>query len=175
MKRLLVCLTLASIGMFATAAFAGAAVTPKGKSTTIRVYGVDVAGSMSFTTAAGKPVGENATPAPGDQLEDATNLYHGSNTHHAKSSFATVWQHCVVISVSQTALPANCSIAVAIGGSMIISQSVQNFASNSSTLVFPVTTGTGVYNGATGRIVVVNLGNPSNSTTSNATIQVTTP
>src|SRR5580658_2061151 len=173
MRRLLACLTLASIGTFATTAIAGAAVTPNGKSTTLRVYGVN--GFSSFTTAAGKPLAENATPAAGDQLQNSTNLYHGSNTHHSKSSFATVWQHCVVISVSQTSLPANCEIVVAIGGSMIISQSVLNFASNSSTIVFPVTTGTGVYNGATGRIVVVNLGNPSNSTTSNATIQVTTP
>jgi hypothetical protein len=173
MRRLLACLTLASIGTFATTAIAGAAVTPKGKSTTLRVYGVN--GFSSFTTAAGKPLGENATPGPGDVLQNSTTLYHGSNTHHTKTSFATVWQHCVVISVSQTSLPANCEIVVAIGGSMIISQSVLNFASNSSTIVFPVTTGTGVYNGATGRIVVVNLGNPSTSTTSNATIEVTTP
>jgi hypothetical protein len=173
MRRLLACLTLVSIGIFASATLAGAAATPKAKTTTLRVYGVT--GYSNFITAAGKPIAGNAGPVAGDQLLQSVNLYHGSNTHHSKGSFATASEHCVVISVSQTSLPANCEIVVSIGGSMLISLSVQNFASNASALVFPVVTGTGVFSEATGRIVVVNLGNPNNSTTSNATIQVTTP
>ena len=78
-------------------------------------------------------------------------------------------------SASQTSLPAKCQVYVSIGSSMLISFSTVNFASNASTMVFPVVQGTGVYTGATGRIVVVNLGNPNTTTTSNATIQVTTP
>jgi len=159
--------------MFATATFAGAAVTPKAKSTTIRVYGVN--GYSNFITAAGKPIGENAAPVPGDQLLQSVNLYHGSNSHHAKGFFATASLHCLITAVSQTSVPASCEVVVAIGGSEIISLSVQNFATSPPAMVFPVVTGTGVFNEATGRIVVVNLGNPNNSTTSNALIQVTTP
>ena len=173
MRRLLACLTLVSFGIFASATFAGAGVTPKAKATTLRLYGVN--GYSNFTTAAGKPVAENATPVPGDQILQSVNLYHGSNSHHAKSSYATASLHCVITAVSQTSVPASCEIVVAIGGSELISLSVQNFATSPSAMVFPVVTGTGVFNEATGRIVVVNLGNPNNSTTSNALIQVATP
>jgi hypothetical protein len=173
MRHLLACLTLVLVAIFTSATFAGAAVTPKAKSTTLRVYGVD--GYSSFTTPAGKAVPQNAEPAVGDQFLQSVNLYHGSNTHHSASSFATVSLHCVITAVSQTSLPASCELAVSIGGSLLISLSVQNFATSASTMVFPITTGTGVYNQATGRIVVVNIGNPSTSTKSNAEIQVTTP
>jgi hypothetical protein len=173
MKPLLACLALGSLVTFGSASLAGAVVTPKAKATTIRFYGKD--GYSGFTSSTGKPVGENTPPVVGDQILQSVNLYRGSNTHHSQSLSATASLHCVVTSVSATSLPANCEVVVSIGDSMLISLSVQNFAAAASTMVFPVVTGTGVFNKATGRIVVFNLGNPNTSTVSNAVIQVTTP
>jgi hypothetical protein len=77
-------------------------------------------------------------PAPGDTLDVNSLDYKGNHTHHAKRPIGSAHLRCVFGTGEPT-----CESHTAIGGSMLI------FSGNPGTL----TNGTGIYQGATGRVI----------------------
>jgi hypothetical protein len=77
-------------------------------------------------------------PQPGDVLDVDSLDYRGNHAHHAKRFTGSTHLRCVF----GTGEPA-CESHVAIGGSMLV------FTGNPGT----VTNGTGIYQGATGRVI----------------------
>lgn len=108
--------------------------------------------SQSFTTASGKPT---STPARGDILFVTEKMYKGTKAHHASAWTATAFLYCKVIKATQSSLKGRCDGVIAIGGSMLISQSIQNLAGSSS--VYPITAGTGKYLHASGSLKTTNV------------------
>jgi hypothetical protein len=96
--------------------------------------------SIKLTHADGIVVArpESAQPQPGDVLDVNSLLYRGNHAHHAKRWTASSHLRCVFGTGEPT-----CESHVAIGGSMLI------FTGNPGTL----TNGTGIYQGATGRVI----------------------
>ena len=170
MKRLLTGFALGSVLVFGPASLAGAVVNPKTTSVTLRLFSKTIAGG--FTTASGVPLSMNAAPAAGDLFTTADNDYHGNHLHYGSVLAGSDALHCVVTAVTKSAVPATCFGVISIGGSMIYSVTTTNFASNASTTVYPVTGGTGVFKGATGRVVTTSVGNTGNT---DFTIEITTP
>jgi len=124
--------------------------------------------SQSFTSPAGKPTSK---PAKGDILFATEKMYKGTKAHHASKWSGTAFLYCKVKSVSgHSSIKALCDGVIAIGGSMLISQSIQNLASGSKTTVYPIVAGTGKYLGARGSVKVTSV-NKSGSN-SNAVINI---
>jgi hypothetical protein len=96
--------------------------------------------SMKLTHADGTVVAnpQSAQPQPGDTLDVDSLDYRGTHAHHAKQFTASTHLRC-----SFAAGPPTCESHVAIGNSLLI------FTGNPGTL----TNGTGIYQGATGRVV----------------------
>jgi hypothetical protein len=138
---------------------AGASASPSGKTTVLRYFGKQT--SSAFTTSTGAPVPTNAPPVAGDQLFDTVNLYAGTAKHHAKTWTASASLDCTVLSASKTSIPAACEGVVAIGGSMLVSLSTQNFAGTPS--LYPITGGTGIYFHAKGSVKTKSVGKTNNS------------
>jgi hypothetical protein len=108
-----------------------------GRTQTLRFFDQPV--SMTLTRSDGTVVANpTAPPAPGDVLDVYSLDFRGTHRHHAKRWMGSSHLRCVF----GTGEPA-CESHVAIGGSMLI------FKGNPGT----VTGGTGLYRGATGRIV----------------------
>jgi hypothetical protein len=175
-KRVLAGLTIGAAVTFAVSSV-GQAASPKVTTKTLHFYGGKNVVS-SFTTASGAPLGTNANAAaahlmPGDQILSTNNLYTGNHTHHAKNQTASAALHCVVTTAAQSSLLAACEGVISIGGSMLLAIGPQNFASNSVNIVFPITGGTGIYDGATGKVVITSIESSSNLLT-DFTITVTT-
>ena len=105
---------------------------------TLRFYDKPV--SIKLTHADGTVVTHAPYPQakPGDTLDVNTLDYVGNHTRHAKRWVSSSHVRCVF-----HAGPPACESHVAIGGSMLI------FTGNPGT----VTNGTGVYQGATGRVI----------------------
>jgi hypothetical protein len=169
MKRVLACATLGSLVLVGATSLAGAAVTPRAKTTTTRYFEKNLV--SGFTNSAGVPIAQNAAPAVGDEFSTSGDLYHGNHSHYGKSLAASDYLHCIFTTLTQSAFIGKCTGVISINGSLIISESTQNFASSSGPSVYPITGGTGVFNQATGRVVTTNVGKTNNS---DFTIEVTT-
>jgi hypothetical protein len=170
LKRLLTCVVLGSSVLFGTSTLVAAAPTPKAKTTTFRYFSKNI--SQEFTTAGGTALAPNANPAVGDQFLTLGDDYKGSDTHYGKELAASDALHCFFTVETSTEFLGNCVGVISIGGSLIISVSQQNFASNATTTVYPITSGTGIFKGATGRVVSSDVGKTNNT---DFTVEVTTP
>ena len=108
--------------------------------------------SQSFTNASGKPV---SNPAPGDILFATDDMYTGTKAHHASAVAGTAFLYCTVRKVTKSAADSSCDAVVALGGSMLISQSTQNI--EASSMVYPIVAGTGRFLHTTGQARVRNV------------------
>jgi hypothetical protein len=120
-----------------------------GHTQTLRFF--DKAVSMKVTHADGTVVtrGPFPEPQPGDVLEVNSLDYPGTHAHHARRYTATSHLRCTFGTGEPT-----CESHFAIGGSMLI------FSGNPGI----VTNGTGIYQGATGRVVSAKeIGNTNNT------------
>ena len=104
---------------------------------------------------------------PGRQLATGRwtfgDLYRGSHTHYGKSVARSYLLNCTFTTVTQSAVLGSCVGAIAIGNSLLISNVTENFASQASINVYPITGGTGAFKGASGRVVTYAIGTTSNS------------
>lgn len=126
--------------------------------------------SQSFTTASGKPLSSNQALARGDILFVTDNMYLGDKAHHNQKSTATAFLYCTVKKVTKSAAKAQCQGVIALGKSMLISESAQNLASTSKTHLYPITGGTGKYLNATGGVTTTDLN--KSGTESNGVLKI---
>jgi hypothetical protein len=133
-----VAVTAAALGALALWPAAGHAA---GRSQTLRFFDKPV--STTITKADGTVVHRPPypEPTPGDAFDINSLEYAGNHRHHAARWTASSHEHCTV----STAAAPDCERHVAIGGSLLI------FRGDPGTL----TSGTGRYQGATGRVVAV--------------------
>lgn len=170
MKRLLVGSALLSIGVLGVSPLVGAAVTPKTKAVTIRYFEKGL--NFAFTSSSGVPLSQNANLSTGDLFTATDDDYHGNHNHHTKTLAASDALHCVITSASSTSESAACFGVFSIGGSLLYSVTTVNLASNSVTMVYPITGGTGAFSSASGRLVSTSIGNTGNS---DVTLEITIP
>ena len=126
--------------------------------------------SQSFTTASGKPLSSSQALAPGDILFVTDNMYLGAKAAHNKKSTATAFLYCTVKKVTKSAAKAKCQGVIALGKSMLISESTQNLASTSKTHFYPITGGTGKYLNATGGVTTTDAN--KSGTESNGVLKI---
>lgn len=114
-----------------------------------------------FYTANGTAItNSNAAPAVGDYIVSSDLDYVGNHKRHAKSWTATDHLVCTFV----TASTAVCDGEIAMGNSMLVADHIsENFASNSPTMVFQITGGTGALAGAHGTVTSTSIGNTNNS------------
>ena len=127
---------VAAICALALAPGSGAAT---GRTQTLRFFDKPV--SLKLTHADGT-VATGAGPSepkPGDTLDVNSLVYRGNHARHAKRAGGSAHLRCVFGADG----PPTCESHVALGGSMLV------FTGNPGT----VTNGTGIYQGATGRVV----------------------
>ena len=120
-----------------------------GRTQTLRVF--DKAISMKLTHADGTVITRAPfpEPQPGDVLEVNSLDYRGNHAHHSKRFVASSHLRCVF----STGAP-SCESQVALGNSLLM------FTGNPGTL----SNGTGIYEGATGRVISSKeIGNTNNS------------
>lgn len=162
-SRRLLPLILVSVigGALIAGAAASASISHTAKPTTLKYFFKST--GQKFMSQSGAPLSSSASPAAGDTFLATDNAYLGTSAHHAKTWTASASLYCTLTSVSTTSVPANCEGVVAQVGSMLISISTQNFASNSPTMVFPITAGTGKYLGAKGTLKSTGIGHTNNS------------
>jgi hypothetical protein len=110
-----------------------------GKTQTLRFFDKPV--SISLTHADGSVETRQPLPEakPGDTLDVNSLDYSGTHAHHAKRFTGSGHLRCVFGAGG----PPTCESHVAIGGSLLV------FTGNPGTL----TNGTGIYQGATGRVI----------------------
>ncbi len=170
MRRLLVGLALGTVTSLGTASFAAAGVAPRSTATTLNYFGKSL--TSKFTNPAGMTLAAKAAPAVGDQYFSTGDLYRGSHARYTKTLAASDELHCNITRVTKTVVIGNCVGVIAIGNSLIISVSAQNFDSDAKTTAYPVTGGTGAFNGAAGRVATTTIGKTNNT---DFTIDVSTP
>lgn len=161
-------------GVTASTLLAGLGILPAGAATprtTVLKY-LLVPETMSYNSAAGLPVPESVAPQAGYHYFEDDDLYAGDYARHSKSVSATASLYCTIESVSMSDVPAQCEGVLAVGSSMIVVASTMNFAANSNVTRLPVVGGTGRYDGATGAVVVTNVGSAGDG---NFVLRVTTP
>lgn len=125
--------------------------------------------SGAFLTAAGKPFNPSKAdpPRPGDQIESSDLDYVGNHLHHAATWTASDHELCI-FDAQDTPV---CHAEVADGGSMILAQvTLTHLSAATATFTYHVTGGTGVFQGVSGNIVVVNLTPEAESSNSDVTI-----
>jgi hypothetical protein len=150
------------VGALIAGASASAAGSHTARTTTLKYFFKST--GQRFTSPSGAPVSNSAPPAVGDTLIATEDAYAGDSAHHAKTWTASAALYCTITKlVSNTNVPAHCEGVVAIGGSMLISISTQNFGGSSATMVYPITGGAGKYLGAKGTLTSTNVGNTNNS------------
>jgi hypothetical protein len=150
------------VGALIAGASASAAGPHTAGTTTLKYFFKST--GQKFTSPSGAPVSNSAPPAVGDTLIATDDAYAGDSAHHAKTRTASAALYCTITKlVSNTNVPARCEGVVAIGGSMLISISTQNFGSSSATMVYPITGGAGKYLGAKGTLTSTNVGKTNNS------------
>jgi hypothetical protein len=110
-----------------------------GRTQTLRFFDKPV--SMKLTHADGTVVTDAPFPEPkaGDTLDVNSLDYRGTHVHHDRRFTGSAHLRCVFAADG----PPSCESHVAIGGSLLV------FTGNPGT----VTNGTGIYQGATGRVV----------------------
>jgi hypothetical protein len=110
----------------------------------------EVNGPTSFYNAAGKVLHLNppsTVPKVGDTFDETDRLYAGTSTSHAKKWTGSDHLRCTF----EPSAKGQCSLQVAVGGSMLIENSfVVNFKSNSWNL--KLTEGTGRFAGMHGSL-----------------------
>ena len=111
-----------------------------GRTQTLHVF--DKVVSVKITHADGTVVTHPpfADPQPGDVLDANSLDYRGNHKHHDKKWFASSHVRCVFGTAGG---PPTCESHIAIGGSLLV------FTGDPGTL----TNGTGIYQGATGRVL----------------------
>jgi hypothetical protein len=152
--RVLAVGALAAVALPISGGVAGAAIPRPNADQTLNFF--SKAESMVFLTTAGKPFipSQSNPPKPGDEIEGTDLDYVGSHSDHAKNWTASDHQLCIFNSAGNPV----CHAQVAIGGSMILAQAtLTNISANSTTSTFEVTGGTGLFQGVSGVILVVNL------------------
>lgn len=141
---------------------AAAATSPVVGSSPVTLSYYVVSTGSNLYSANGQVVSDqNAQPAVGDYTVGTDNDYAGTQASHSSEVAATDHLYCLITKAPATA---TCSGQIAFPGGMLFSDnSNQDFSSNSATMNFPITGGTGAYQGAHGNLVSTTIGNTNNS------------
>lgn len=128
--------------------------------TTWKFYAVSTFSGLQ--TSNGQPVTNPSTPpSVGDYAVGTDNDYVGDHTSHSSDVSATDHLFCLFTKAPATA---TCSAEIATSQGMLLTDnSVQDFSSQSPTMNFKITGGTGAYQGAKGTVQVTNIANTNNA------------
>lgn len=144
-SRVLLAVSLATLGWCVTAASAAAA------GTTLHFYNLQE--TLTVTDATGVPLpngGSGASPQPGDHIAYTGLDFVGNHRRHASGPTAS--NHLACVFVSATAL--KCDAQVAIGGLLVLGNDVTATLTGSGVSSIPINAGTGRYKSARGTITV---------------------
>jgi hypothetical protein len=139
-KRNILIVGVAAAGAIAICSPAGQATSRPSRTETLRYHVKDVSKVLTHTDGSVLRRPPFPEPKPGEALAINSLDYKGDSRHHAAKWTASQTRRCVF-----AAGPPNCSMTVAIGGSLL------SFHGDPGTLV----NGTGRYEGATGRVISV--------------------
>jgi hypothetical protein len=130
--------------------------------TTLHFFSKQVSSTLKGPN--GQPLSPNATPTVGDSFDSTDLLYVGNHKHHAKTWTASDHLVCTFTSLTGPMnATATCDGQIAIGGSMLLAENVKLSFSSSSTVVVPLTGGTGKFRGAHGHVKSTAIGKTNNS------------